>query len=275
MQASATDLPESPSLDSYPHQVTLPSRFGDLGPSGQIEHIGMARYYEDARSVFMQQLCQRHGVDRALWRAFLVRAINEELGPVRYPDPIVFGAGVIAVGGSSYTLEMAAFQDDRCVGRSRSVAAAVGPDHALVPLPERARAILTGDRLSRPAWRAPGKPSRERQQLAHYAHHLTLPTRFSDTDAIGHLNNVSLLKYCEEGRVALLLAAWDGKPLPGWAGRVVHLDISYLQEARLSHPLTIASVVREVDGPAMHLEQAVFQRDACVVVCDCTVEVSL
>lgn len=264
-------LAGNPPLESYPHTITFAARFGDLGPSGGIEHIGMARYYEDVRSFFMRQLSEQHGTGGDVWRSFLVRAINEQAAPLSYPQAIAFGAGVIALGGSSYTLEMAAFQDGVCVGRSRNIAACVGPDHGLAPLPDEMRAILTASLLARPGWRAPGKPEAERRSPAHYSHRVTLPTRFSDTDAIGHLNNVSLLRYCDEGRAGLLLAAQGAGTAPGWSGLVVRADISYLQEAKLPHALTVATSVREIDGPLVHLEQALFQRDVCVVVCDSSV----
>lgn len=267
-------LASNPGLDAYPNTISVAARFGDLGLSGGIEHIGMARCYEDVRSFFMQQLSEHHGVDRDVWRSFLVRAVNEQPAPVPYPDPIAFGAGVIAVGSRSYTLEMAAFQHGVCVGRSRNIAATVGADHAPAPVPDALRRILSASLLARPGWQAPGRPVLARRHPSHYSHRVTLPTRFSDTDAIGHLNNVSLLRYCDEGRAALLLAAVGGKPTPGWAGSVVHTDISYLQEATLPHPLTVASRVCGIDGPLMHLEQALFQRDVCIVVCDCIVRVA-
>jgi acyl-CoA thioester hydrolase len=264
---------EIAALASYPYQVTLPARFGDVAPSGEIEHIGMARCYEDVRGAWKRDLTGRRGVDRDVLRSFLVRAINDQTAPASYPEPIAFGAGVIAVGGSSFTLEVVAFQAGVCIGRSQAMAVAVGPDYTPAPLPEEARAILSSCLLTRLGWRAPGKPAPERRQLAAYPHHLTLPTRFSDTDAVGHLNNVSLLRYCDEGRAALLLQGED-RPAPPWPGQVVRVDISYLREARLPQPLTIGSAIRRIDGPHVHLEQALFQREACVVVCDCIVQMA-
>lgn len=283
MQASPLPiLTEIPRLESYPYQVILPARFGDLAPSGTIEHIGMARCYEDARGWFMQEVCDRHGFDRALWRSFIVRAINEQLGPVEYPEPIHIGLAVIAVGSSSSTVELAAFQGDACVGRSRAIAAAVGADHAPAPLPEALRAILAAGRVERPGWSAPARPGPERRRLSHYSHSLTLPTRFSDTDAIGHLNNVALLRYADEGRAACVLEARGAlagreartpRPEPGWAGTVVRADISYLREARLGAPLTTTTAIRGIEGPHVLLEQALWQREECVAICDCTVAV--
>jgi acyl-CoA thioester hydrolase len=260
-------------LSAYPHQISLSTRFGDLAPGGTIEHIGMARSYEDARGAFMHHLCDRAGIPREQAHSFIVRAINERWAAVRYPGEITIGTAVIALGGSSFTIELAAFQDGARVGRSRALAVAVGPDHTPAPLPDAVRAAWLTAFSERPGWRAPAKPGSERRDLAHYRHHLSLPTRFSDTDLVGHLNNVSLLRYCDEGRAAVLLAAAEGGVASDSLGTVVRVDISYLHEARLPYPLTMASSIRAVDGEQVLIEQALFQREVCVVVCDSTVRV--
>jgi acyl-CoA thioester hydrolase len=273
MQVHPAAVPaDLPPLSSYPYRSTVPARFGDLAPGGAIEHIGMARNYEDVRGAVMDQVTADAGIERGQLHSFIVRAINEQWAPVVYPGAITFGSAVIAVGGSSFTIEMAAFQEGACVGRSRALAVAVGPDHAPAPLAEPVRTALRAGFLAQPGFRAPPKPAAERRQRAHYAHQLSLATRFSDTDLLGHLNNVSLLRYCDEGRAAVLLTG-EGGTVAASPGVVVRADISYLQEARLPMPVTVASRVRSVDGRTLLLEQALFQDAVCVVVCDSTVHV--
>jgi acyl-CoA thioester hydrolase len=273
-QSPAPTATEILPLSAYPHQITLAARFGDLAADGAIEHVGMARNYEDARGAFMDHLAQKAGIPRARLHSFIVRAINERWAPVRYPGEITFGIAVIALGGSSFTIELAAFQQGVSVGRSRALAVAIGEDHAPAPLADDVRAAWMLGFLERPGWRAPPKPGPERRQIAHYPHQLSLPTRFSDTDLLGHLNNVSLLRYADEGRAAVLLAAGQGRIDLGSLGTVVRVDISYVQEARLPHLLTVASRIRGAQGEEVRLEHALFQRDVCVVACDTTVHLA-
>jgi acyl-CoA thioester hydrolase len=273
-ESSAPEAAELRPLSSYPFQITLTSRFSDLAPAGAIEHIGMARNYEDSRGAFMDHLAEKAGIPRARLHSFIVRAVNERWAPVRYPGEITFGTAVIALGGSSFTIELAAFQAGACVGRSRALAVAIGEDHAPAPLTDEVRATWMLGFSERPGWRAPAKPAPERRLPGHYPHHLSLRPRFSDTDLLGHLNNVSLLRYADEGRAALLLTGGEaGVFSPGSLGTVARVDISYLQEAKLPHPLMVASRIRAVQGGEVLLEQALFQGDVCVVVCDTTVSV--
>jgi acyl-CoA thioester hydrolase len=262
-------------LSSYPFQITFATRFGDLAPDGAIEHIGMARIYEDSRGALMDHLSAKAGIPRAQLHSFIVRAVNERWAAVRYPGDITVGAAVIALGGSSYTVEMAAFQEGVCVGRSLALAVSVGESHAPTPMTAELRAVWMQGFSERPGRRAPPKPAPERRQPAYYSRQLSLRPRFSDTDLMGHLNNVSLLRYADEGRAAVLLAAAQGGISPGSLGTVARVDISYVHEARLPHPLIVASRIHggAVQEGDVLLEQALFQGDVCVVVCDTAVRV--
>lgn len=271
MQVSPIDASEAAfPLASYPFQIVLPARFGDLAPGGAIEHIGMARNYEDARGALMQHVADQAGISREALHSFIVRAVNEHWAGVSYPGSITVGAATIALGSSSFTVEMASFQDGVCVGRSRALAVSIGADHAPAPLTDAVRAAWLASFSERPGFRAPPKPAPERRQQSSYPHALTLTTRFSDSDAIGHLNNVSLLRYCDEGRAAVLV---DQGVDPESLGTVVRADISYLQEVQMFRPLTIASAIRGLEHGQLRLEQALFQDGACVVVCDSRVSI--
>jgi acyl-CoA thioester hydrolase len=234
----------------------------------------MARNYEDGRGALMMHLAARAGVPMSRLHSFLARATNERWAAVRYPGEITIGSAVIALGGSSFSIELAAFQEGVCVGRSHALAVTIGENRAPAPLTDELRAIWMRGFSERPGWRAPAKPGPERRELAYYPHQLSLPTRFSDTDAQGHLNNISHVRYCDEGRAAVLLTAGRGSLTPGALGVVDRVDVSYLQEARLPHPLIVASSIRAVEGEQALFEQALFQQGVCVGVCDTRVRVS-
>jgi acyl-CoA thioester hydrolase len=89
-----------------------------------------------------------------------------------------------------------------------------------------------------------------------------MPTRFSDLDTYGHLNNVAVANLYEEGRIrfsAQLRAAWAG-------GRVVvgRVAIDYLGEGRYPAPVTLCTGVLSIGGASYVYGQALFQNDACI-----------
>jgi acyl-CoA thioester hydrolase len=55
--------------------------------------------------------------------------------------------------------------------------------------------------------------------------------RFSDTDAMGHVNHARLLAYLEDARIALLREAFQGQPAPLWERGIIlaRLEIDYLR----------------------------------------------
>jgi acyl-CoA thioester hydrolase len=55
--------------------------------------------------------------------------------------------------------------------------------------------------------------------------------RFSDTDAMGHVNHARLLAYLEDARIALLHEAFGEDPEPLWERGIIlaRLEIDYLR----------------------------------------------
>jgi acyl-CoA thioester hydrolase len=58
-------------------------------------------------------------------------------------------------------------------------------------------------------------PDDPRDLPGDFAHRLEVATRFSDTDAMGHVNNASYLTYAEIARLAYYESV-TGEPLPLW-----------------------------------------------------------
>jgi acyl-CoA thioester hydrolase len=257
-------------LASYPYRISVPSRYTDVDASGAIGHLGLSRYHEDVRTAFVRELIKGHRSDSKQWRAFLGRARTEVFGHGRYPQPLSFGAGVCSVGERSYGIEVSTFQGGVQLARARSLSVAVDANHKAMPVTEETRGILSTARLASDEWSFSSKPSADSQKLESYPHRCELTTRFTDTDAMGHLNNVALLRYCEEGRAALFVSVQPDNPQ---LGTVLQVDISFLQEGRFLQVILIGTSVRRVEGSQVHLAQGLFQEDRCVAICDCVVRV--
>jgi acyl-CoA thioester hydrolase len=265
MQADSADAV----LSTYPFHITLPARFTDLDATGNIGHIGLARYYEEVRSSFMHSVLE---YSTRTWHTFVGRVTVQQYSYPAYPHPLSFGIGVASIGSRSYVVELAGFQQGICFARSRSVSVLVG-DHGPMAVNDDVRQILAKVLLPESHFPSVGKPSPERRQLERYAHRVEFATRFSDTDALGHLNNVAHLRYGDEGR-ATLLAQAAASTDPRALGIVTDFDISYLREARHFALMTIGTSVRAVHADNVHLIQGLFQDGQCVATCDWELRVS-
>lgn len=73
------------------------------------------------------------------------------------------------------------------------------------------------------------------------AHRTDIQVRFSDTDALGHVNNVAYAVYLETARVAALSGLSNPPSLV-----VAHLEIDYRREIRLGQRVTVELLVTHI-----------------------------
>jgi len=103
--------PEPQSLDSYPHRLTIPTRWNDNDIYG---HVNNAIYY-----LYFDTVVNRYLVDNGL----LVVGESETVGlvvdtgcayfaPISFPDNIVAGLRVAKLGSTSVRYEIGLFRND-------------------------------------------------------------------------------------------------------------------------------------------------------------------
>ena len=104
------------SPDAYPHHVPVETRFQDLDPLGHINNVAMAALFEQARVRFNRQHLLpfgRHEQPHVRW--LVARVDVNYLAEAHFPDPVDMASGIGRVGGSSWTMLSAGFQQGRCV----------------------------------------------------------------------------------------------------------------------------------------------------------------
>jgi len=108
------------------------------------------------------------------------------------------------------------------------------------------------------------------RRAAHtYPNLLSINTRFTETDANAHINNVSYLLYYEDARAAFLIDCFPELIASShWRFQQVRCDISYDGQSYYPDPMTVATGVEHVDDGWLRLSQALFQRGQCVGQCD-------
>lgn len=125
-------------LHRYPFRLEVQSRFGDMDALRHLNNVSIGRFYEEGRVRFSETF---RDIREDGGRVVVGRVAIDYLREGFYPAPLTVGAGVLSVGGASYTYGQALFQDDRCIGLAESVLV-YSRDGATARLPQELRDAL-------------------------------------------------------------------------------------------------------------------------------------
>ncbi|HTE40612.1 MAG TPA: thioesterase family protein [Steroidobacteraceae bacterium] len=129
-------------LDIYPHRIDMQTRFADVDPQRHLNNVRIAELYQEARVAFHRILAEEFQVERSAGsRTLVARQSIDYLAEVEYPGIVTVGIGISRVGGASFSLALALFQNGECVGISDAVLvheSQNGPHR----LPEHLRSVL-------------------------------------------------------------------------------------------------------------------------------------
>lgn len=93
---------------------------------------------------------------------------------------------------------------------------------------------------------------------SNYPHHLQLRVRFSDLDALGHVNNSKYLTYLEESRVAWFSDV-TGMPEDSldWKVILARIEIDFLRSAMMGDKITVHTRCAKIGTKSVVLESLV------------------
>jgi acyl-CoA thioester hydrolase len=112
------------------------------------------------------------------------------------------------------------------------------------------------------------RPEPFRLQRQVYPYFRRVIARFSDMDSEGHLNNVALASFYEDGRVSFLRGLTGDERRGGFRFVIANLDISYLAEAHYPGDYDVGLGVTKIGNTSFGLGGALFIGNHCVGVCD-------
>lgn len=114
------------------------------------------------------------------------------------------------------------------------------------------------------------KPAAHRLILENYPLSVTVPSRFRDLDTLGHLNNVAIGSFYEEGRAELNRVCFPQVFRREHNMRMLIADvhIQYLGEAFYPGDLIVGSGIGHIGRTSYRIDLALFQNEACVGVCE-------
>jgi len=113
-----------------------------------------------------------------------------------------------------------------------------------------------------------GEGAADGTEVGSYSHWASDTVRFSDQDAVGHVNNVAFAAYVETGRVAFGHGLHPG----GDAGSsfiLAQLVIDYRAQAHYPGEIRIGTRLVAVGRTSFTLGHGVFKDDACIATARC------
>ncbi len=134
-------------LAIYPHRLELHTRFADVDPQWHLNNVRLAEFYQEGRISLNQALRQEFGLEREDGhRTVVARQTMDYLAEVKWPNLITIGVGISRIGGASFTMALAMFQQDRCVGLADTTLVNIA-EEGPAPLQSRFREALASKLL--------------------------------------------------------------------------------------------------------------------------------
>lgn len=239
----------------FPQQVQQVLRWSDVGADGLISHCGIARCFEDARVTLIAMAAGESGVDDVA--GFLARIVIHEVSTVTWPVELTAAMGFLWVGNTSFCSATALFADGRLIAHGEAVNVCI-TDGRPAPVPDTSREAMMGQWVDLHSLCKDGpRPESISEVPSAPWHHIKRYVRFSDTDAIGHVNNVAVLRFYDDA-----LRDFMHETVGTAHDFVLEItDISFQAEAHLGNSACVATAVTDIDGAVIKLRQHLYQRD--------------
>jgi acyl-CoA thioester hydrolase len=132
---------------AYPHHHILETRFADMDVNFHLNNVAIARLFEEVRVRFNRAGPVHEAAGDARSRYVVARVAIDYLSEGNYPAPVWIGYAVTHIGNSSFTIAMAAFQDDACIALCDSVLVHRLPGSGPAPMPQALRERLEAHAL--------------------------------------------------------------------------------------------------------------------------------
>ncbi|MBB5211596.1 acyl-CoA thioesterase [Microbulbifer hydrolyticus] len=93
--------------------------------------------------------------------------------------------------------------------------------------------------------------------------------RFSETDALGHINNTVVPVWFEQGRTPIFALFNPDLALDKWNLILKKMDVDFVAQIYLYSPVEIRTSLSAVGNTSMTIHQEVWQKDRLVAQGDC------
>ncbi len=89
----------------------------------------------------------------------------------------------------------------------------------------------------------------------------TFNPRFSETDALGHINNTTIPVWFEQGRTPIFQFFTPNLDPKNWKLIIARIEVDFKAEIFLNAPVTIKTGFEKIGNSSMTVKQQVWQHD--------------
>ncbi|WP_341206179.1 thioesterase family protein, partial [uncultured Psychrosphaera sp.] len=98
---------------------------------------------------------------------------------------------------------------------------------------------------------------------------MTLQPRFSETDALGHINNTVIPVWFESARDPVFRIFNASLDLNSWNLIIAKIEVNYSAQIQYQAQVEIRTSIKKVGNSSFTVFQQVFQADQCVAFGEC------
>lgn len=255
----------------YSARFELAPRYADVDTLRHLNNSALHGLHQEARQRFL--------IDRlgdAFWRQrgprlLAQRVTTDFLLESQYPQPLLAGVRVSALDAQNVTLATGLFQDGHCVGlqSARLTAGARGQPLQMPPDWAQALAAELPPVSADTRWAPAAVPL-----LAQFPQQHELDSRYADLDATGRVSETAFMRCAEQGRSALLRAAFaqlDVSVERTWQNLLVaRVDLHVLQHRAAPPRWQLGIGVTHLGRSSTVLRVGFFDPEhGCVAYADC------
>ena len=118
-----------------------------------------------------------------------------------------------------------------------------------------------------PGTEAPDRLPERLRDPSSYRHWTRVELRFRDIDLLGHVNNVALAGWLEDGRARLELPIQPIRPAASAPAIVLaEIRIQFLEEMHFEDAVRVGTTIERLGRTSVSIGQAVFVGDRCAAI---------
>jgi acyl-CoA thioester hydrolase len=122
-----------------------------------------------------------------------------------------------------------------------------------------------------PAPSSPGPPAFDLSQRATFRHFAPITIRYADLDPVGHVNNVAIAAYIEQGRTSLIGPLLRESHAGGLDTVLARVVIDYLAELDFPGSIEVGTRIVKVGTKSIVAGHGVFQGERCHATAECVI----
>ncbi|MEQ6375655.1 thioesterase family protein [Bacillaceae bacterium S4-13-56] len=89
-------------------------------------------------------------------------------------------------------------------------------------------------------------------------HEFGVKVRFSETDALGHVSNISYFIYLEDARIEFFRKLGANLGMGNWHFIVANVSCDFIQQAHFDDHITIESTVSKIGNTSFHIKHELY-----------------